>query len=146
MSPYTLKDYEMTENAKESSNCEATTGAAGAETTEEQLRARCEAATVVAGAEAMEVATEGEAATVAAGASGDATYGSHLPYCRANVDHVPLALTNDQLPIYAVNAGKEKWTKRQYTLHRNHTYRSAARSFSEEVCHCRRPVMRRLIT
>ena len=64
----------------------------------------------------MEVATEGEAATVAAGASGDATYGSHLPYCRANVDHVPLALTNDQLPIYAVNAGKEKWTKRQYTL------------------------------
>jgi len=34
MSPNTLKDYEMTENAKESSNCEATTGAAGAETTE----------------------------------------------------------------------------------------------------------------
>ena len=70
----------------------------------------------MAGAEAMEVATEGEAATVAAGASGDAAYGSHLPYCRANVDHVPLAFTNDQLPIYAVNAGKEKWTKRQYTL------------------------------
>ena len=60
MSPNTLKDYEMTENAKESANCEA--------------------AAVAAGAEAMEVATEGEAATVAAGASGDATYGSHLPY------------------------------------------------------------------
>jgi len=70
----------------------------------------------VAGAEAMEVATEGEAAAVAAGVSGDATYGSQLPYCRANVDHVPLDFTNDQLPIYAVNAGKEKWTKRQYTL------------------------------
>ena len=70
----------------------------------------------MAGVEAMEVATKGEAAAVAADASGDATYGSHLPYCRANVDHVPLAFTNDQLPIYAVNAGKEKWTKRQYTL------------------------------
>jgi len=34
----------------------------------------------VAGAEAMEVAIEGEAATVAAGASGDATCGSHLPF------------------------------------------------------------------
>ena len=34
MSPNTLKDYEMTENAKESSNCEATTGAAGAKTTD----------------------------------------------------------------------------------------------------------------
>jgi len=30
--------------------------------------------------------------------------------------HLPLAFTNDQLPIYAVNAGNETSTKRQYTL------------------------------
>jgi hypothetical protein len=69
---------------------EATTGATGAETTD--VAAEGEATTGAAGAETMDVAAEGEATT---GASGDATYGSHLE---------------------TINAGKEEWTKRQFTL------------------------------